>query len=77
MFFILAIAIGSFIDLNNQTISFIKLISQCFLLLGLFCIGSQIDKKALSNISIKPMQLALILWIIIIPSSYMLIQAAI
>lgn len=77
LFFIIAISIGSFIDFNSQTISFIKLTSQCFLLLGLFCIGSQIDKKALSNISIKPLQLALILWMIIIPSSYLLIQAAI
>ena len=77
LFFIIAIAIGSFIDLNSETLSFIKLISQSFLLLGLFCIGSQIDKKVLSNISIKPLQLALILWIIVIPSSFLLIQAII
>ena len=77
LFFILAIAIGSFIELNSETLSFIKLISQSFLLLGLFCIGSQIDKKVLSNISIKPLQLALILWVIVIPSSYLLIQAII
>ena len=77
LFFIIAIAIGSFIDLNSETLSFIKLISQSFLLLGLFCIGSQIDKKVLSNISVKPLQLALILWVIVIPSSYLLIQAII
>ena len=77
IFFIIAIAIGSFIDLNSETLSFIKLISQSFLLLGLFCIGSQIDKKVLSNISVKPLQLVLILWIIVIPSSYLLIQAII
>ena len=77
IFFILAIVIGSYIDFNSETMSFIKLISQSFLLLGLFCIGSQIDKKVLSNISIKPLQLALILWIIVIPSSFLLIQAII
>ena len=77
LFFIIAIAISSFIDLNSETLSFIKLISQSFLLLGLFCIGSQIDKKVLSNISVKPLQLVLILWIIVIPSSYLLIQAII
>ena len=77
IFFIIAIAIGSFIDLNSETLNFIKLISQSFLLLGLFCIGSQIDKKVLSNISVKPLQLALILWIIVIPSSYLLVQAII
>ena len=77
LFFIIAIAIGSFINLNSETLNFIKLISQSFLLLGLFCIGSQIDKKVLSNISVKPLQLALILWIIVIPSSYLLIQAII
>ena len=77
IFFIIAIAIGSFIDLNSETLSFIKLISQSFLLLGLFCIGSQIDKKVLSNISVKPLQLVLILWIIVIPSSYLLVQAII
>ena len=77
LFFIIAIAIGSFIDLNSETLNFIKLISQSFLLLGLFCIGSQIDKKVLSNISVKPLQLVLILWIIVIPSSYLLVQAII
>jgi len=77
LFFIIAIAIGSFIDLSSETLNFIKLISQSFLLLGLFCIGSQIDKKVLSNISVKPLQLALILWIIVIPTSYLLIQAII
>jgi uncharacterized integral membrane protein (TIGR00698 family) len=77
IFFIIAIAIGSFIDLNSETLNFIKLISQSFLLLGFFCIGSQIDKKVLSNISVKPLQLVLILWIIVIPSSYLLIQAII
>ena len=77
IFFIIAIAIGSFIDLNSETLNFIKLISQSFLLLGLFCIGSQIDKKVLSNISVKPLQLVLILWIIVIPSSYLLVQAII
>ena len=76
-FFIIAIAIGSFIDLNSENLNFIKHISQSFLLLGLFCIGSQIDKKVLSNISVKPLQLVLILWIIVIPSSYLLIQAII
>jgi uncharacterized integral membrane protein (TIGR00698 family) len=77
LFFIIAIAIGSFIDLNSENLNFIKHISQSFLLLGLFCIGSQIDKKVLSNISVKPLQLVLILWIIVIPSSYLLIQAII
>ena len=77
LFFIIAISIVSFIDLNSETLNFIKLISQSFLLLGLFCIGSQIDKKVLSNISVKPLQLVLILWIIVIPSSYLLVQAII
>jgi uncharacterized integral membrane protein (TIGR00698 family) len=77
LFFIIAIAIGSFIDLNSENLNFIKHISQSFLLLGLFCIGSQIDKKVLSNISVKPLQLVLILWIIVIPSSYLLVQAII
>ena len=62
---------------NQEDLNFIKHISQSFLLLGLFCIGSQIDKKVLSNISVKPLQLVLILWIIVIPSSYLLIQAII
>ena len=77
LFFIISIAIGSFMDLSSETLNFIKLISQSFLLLGLFCIGSQIDKKVLSNISVKPLQLVLILWIIVIPSSYLLVQAII
>ena len=75
--FLLAILLGTYINFDSQSLSCIKFISQSFLLCGLFCIGSQIDKEALSNISIKPLQLALILWVIIIPSSYLLIQAII
>lgn len=77
LLFLLAILLGTYINFDSQSLSFIKFISQSFLLCGLFCIGSQIDKKILTNISIKPLQLALILWIIIIPSSYLLIQAII
>ena len=41
--FLLAILLGTYINFDSQSLSYIKFISQSFLLCGLFCIGSQID----------------------------------
>jgi len=75
--FILAIIIGSTLDFDAQNISYLKLSSQSFLLAGLFCIGTQINKKSLSNLSTKPLQLALMLWALVIPVSYIIVQTII
>ena len=50
-----------------------NLASQVFLMLGLFCIGTQFKVQELKSISGKPLILALILWIMVIPSAYWLV----
>ena len=73
LFFILAILLNTMLNFNEQVLDSLKIASQIFLMLGLFCIGSQFKVQELKSISGKPLVLALILWIIVIPSAYWLV----
>ena len=73
LFFILAILLNTMLNFNEQVLDSFKIASQIFLMLGLFCIGSQFKVQELKSISGKPLVLALILWIIVIPSAYWLV----
>ena len=44
-------------------------INKICLLTGLFCIGTQIDKSAIKEITLKPLILAGLIWAIVIPTS--------
>ena len=74
IFFMLAIIANTVFNFNEQTINSLQITSQGFLLLGLFCIGSQFDSVELKSLSWKPLILAMILWAIVIPSAYFLIK---
>ncbi len=74
IFFMLAIIANTVFNFNEQTINTLQITSQGFLLLGLFCIGSQFDSVELKSLSWKPLILAMILWAIVIPSAYFLIK---
>ena len=71
--FVLAIFIGSYINLAEQYTMNLKLLSQSLLIAGLFCIGTQIDLKSLKSIDSRSFTLATLLWVIAIPLSYYLI----
>ena len=71
--FVLAIFIGSYINLGEQYILNLKLLSQSLLIAGLFCIGTQIDLNSLKSIDSRSFTLATVLWFIAIPLSYCLI----
>ena len=73
LFFILAILLNTMLNFNEQVLDSLKIASHIFLILGLFCIGSQFKVQELKSISGKPLVLALILWIIVIPSAYWLV----
>tara|TARA_B100000470_G_scaffold116926_1_gene90235 strand:- start:94 stop:1005 length:912 start_codon:yes stop_codon:yes gene_type:complete len=73
LFFIFAILLNTFIGFSEITLEILKISSQSFLMLGLFCIGTQFNINDLKSISLKPLVLALILWLIVIPSSYWLV----
>ena len=74
IFFILAILINTFLNFNEITLNVLQIISQSFLMFGLFCIGSQFDSDQLTSISSKPLILALLLWMAVLPSAYFLVK---
>ena len=74
IFFILAIIANTVFNFNEQVINILQVISKSFLLVGLFCIGSQFDTNELKSLSGKPLILALIIWAAVIPSAYFLVK---
>jgi len=74
LFFIAAIFTNSILNLNGEITNFLQILSQAFLLIGLFCIGSQFDPNEMKLISSKPLIMALIIWAVVIPSAYALVK---
>ena len=66
--------INTFLNFNEITLNVLQIISQSFLMFGLFCIGSQFNSDQLTSISSKPLMLALLLWMAVIPSAYFLVK---
>ena len=75
LFFISAIFTNNYFSFNEDIHILIKQLSQLFIIAGLFCIGTQIDKKSLREISLKPILQFVILWILIIPISILLLSS--
>ena len=73
IFFIIAIILGSFIDLPFSSME-IKQLSQVFLLLGLFSVGTQISRDTLKNFTTDRLIFATSLWLLVIPISYFLVN---
>lgn len=73
VFFILATVLNSVFQPNEITTDYLKLINRICLLIGLFCIGTQISKESLSQLKLKPIALASIVWLAIIPTSLILV----
>jgi len=69
VFFIIAVILNTLIQPSEDVVLALKVINKNFLLAGLFCIGTQIDRDALRSISLKPLILALALWCAVIPTS--------
>ena len=74
IFFILAILVNTFFNFDEITLNVIQIISQSFLMFGLFCIGSQFDSDQLTSISSKPLILALLLRMAVLPWAYFLVK---
>ena len=74
LFFIVAIIINTIFEFNDEIVSLLQILSQVFLLFGLFCIGSQFDSNEIKSISSKPLMMALIIWAGVIPSAYFLVK---
>ena len=69
--FILAIFIGSSFQLPIDSSQF-KQLSSVFLLLGLFCVGTQISKNAFVGVDKSLFIFPVLIWLIVIPASLFL-----
>ena len=74
LLFIIAIASGTILEFNQDTIFFIDSISKIFLISALFCIGTQITFEAIKEINLKNFLFSLSLWIIALALSYLIIN---
>ena len=74
LFFILAVALNSLLMPSEEVNYILKTINKICLLTGLFCIGTQIDRSAIKQISTKPLVLAFLIWAIVIPTSLLVIH---
>ena len=69
IFFVFAVSLNTMLSPPEEVRYFFQMINQTFLLAGLFCIGTQIDKDSLRKITIKPMILAISIWLVVIPAA--------
>jgi len=74
VFFLIATILNSLTSPSNEMADILKLINKVCLLTGLFCIGTQINIDSLKSISLKPVLLAVSVWLIVIPTSFWLVS---
>ena len=72
--FVIALLLGSYLNLAQNTLSLLESISKIFLIAALFCIGTQINYESMKGIEIKTLSIALILWILASVVAYLLID---
>ena len=75
VFFIAAVFLNSLIEPDTLTVSYLKDINKICLMTGLFCIGTQINKDSLKQITVRPSLLACLVWLMIIPISFWIVQS--
>ena len=73
LFFVMAILFSSILNLDENITLVFTAISQYILLFGLFCIGSQSSILDLKKLNYKSLFFALCLWLVVIPTSYIVI----
>ena len=74
LFFIVAVVLNSLLVPSEEINNILKTTNKVCLLIGLFCIGTQIDRATIQQISVKPLVLAVLVWAIVIPASLWVIQ---
>ena len=72
--FILAVLLGTQLNLNQQTITTLDSLSRLFLIAALFCIGAQISLEAIKQIDMRTFSVAFVLWTFTLIFSYSLIN---
>ena len=74
VFFIAAVLLNSFFEPDALTMSYLKDINRFCLITGLFCIGTQININSLKLITARPSLVACLVWVMIIPTSFWIVQ---
>ena len=69
LFFVFAVSLNTMLSPSEEVLYFLRMINKTFVLAGLFCIGTHIDKESLRNITMRPMILALSIWLTVIPAA--------
>ena len=75
VFFVIAIILNTIFNFSYETQLMLGVISKAFLMMGLFCIGTQTSLIDLKSIELKPFALSLSLWILAIPTAYLIINS--
>jgi len=70
IYFFVAIGVANIFELSYSTIENLKILSKTFIIFGIFCIGLQSSKIEYKELSFKPLVLALIVWLCVIPMAY-------
>ena len=70
IYFFIALVISNTFDISYSLIEYLKVLSKSFIIFGIFCIGLQSSKIKFKELSYKPLILATIVWIAVIPIAY-------
>ena len=70
IYFFVALIIANIFELPYALIEYLKILSKTFIVLGIFCIGLQSSKIEYKELSFKPLLVALIVWLCVIPMAY-------
>ena len=70
IFFFVALTVSNIFELPNTLVEYLKILSMTFIVLGIFCIGLQSSKIEYKQLSFKPLLVALIVWLCVIPMAY-------
>jgi uncharacterized integral membrane protein (TIGR00698 family) len=70
IYFFVALTVSNIFELPYTLVEYLKILSKTFILLGIFCIGLQSSKIEYKELSFKPLVVALIVWLCVIPMAY-------
>ena len=70
IYFFVALIVANIFELSYELILRLKILSKTFIVLGIFCIGLQSSKIEYKELSFKPLVVALIVWLCVIPMAY-------
>ena len=75
VFFVMAIIFNTIFNFSYGTQLILGVTSKAFLMAGLFCIGTQTTLIDLKSLELRPFALSLSLWILAIPTAYLIINS--